>query len=371
MTTTLTYSDFWEGFLALEYLRYDLDYAMWQFIEVEAEPIKETISLRRDPIQALDTEIDDLIAVSKDELVYMFLRCSRCGAEFGRGSTNKACPRLHWHTDSKDSKARSEECGGELLELYRIDESEERIRENARFALARRGNLVFRIATVSAWLQREMPLGTDHDTVPVTIVFKALQERMEHELAKVFHHVPNIDLNIGRRPDLLPSGESLAEKHTDYSTLRYAIINAERKLVGEARNLPEFKEDEDAPNHIIVPPERIMLPSGVSFGSKIGELEEHIEKIVGEKIQMMGAPNVIQSLEGYLSADTLTIDHGIARNRLSEGKKAEKIRSITAPPGCKDSQGRPVKVLYHKSDALKYARPGRSKASNPIGPAGI
>ena len=62
---------------------------------------------------------------------------------------------------------------------------------------------------------------------------------------------------------------------------------------------------------------------------------------------------------GYACADTIAIDHGIQKSRLSEGKKAGKIGWKDAPSGMKDSQGRDVRILYHVADAKAFCSPKR------------
>lgn len=66
-----------------------------------------------------------------------------------------------------------------------------------------------------------------------------------------------------------------------------------------------------------------------------------------------------QSFDGFVPADTLRHDHGIGRNRLSEASKKGKVRSMRAPRGLKDSEGRSVRLLYHRDDAIKHCSPER------------
>jgi hypothetical protein len=64
-------------------------------------------------------------------------------------------------------------------------------------------------------------------------------------------------------------------------------------------------------------------------------------------------------LDGCVPADTLALEDGIARNRLSEAARDGKVRSMPAPRGMKDSQGKAVHRLYHRGDALEYCSPKR------------
>lgn len=65
-------------------------------------------------------------------------------------------------------------------------------------------------------------------------------------------------------------------------------------------------------------------------------------------------------LDPFVPADTLAHDHGIPAPRLSEGAKAKRIRTTQAPKGMK-SNGRAVRVLYHRDDAIAFAEPKHVK----------
>jgi hypothetical protein len=72
-----------------------------------------------------------------------------------------------------------------------------------------------------------------------------------------------------------------------------------------------------------------------------------------------GTADTVPSIEGYEPADTLWQDQGILQPRLSEAKKDGRVRYKLAPSGMKDSQGRPVRVLYNRQDAIKHCSPKR------------
>lgn len=57
---------------------------------------------------------------------------------------------------------------------------------------------------------------------------------------------------------------------------------------------------------------------------------------------------------GFVSADTLFIDHGIRQSRLSEAVRLGKVETQPGPRGYKDSDGREVRKLYHKKQAIKH-----------------
>ena len=70
-------------------------------------------------------------------------------------------------------------------------------------------------------------------------------------------------------------------------------------------------------------------------------------------------------IAGYRPADTLRLEHGIVQSRLSEAAADGKVRTMQAPSGLKDSQGKRVRQLYNKADALKHCTPKRTKKKNP------
>jgi len=73
--------------------------------------------------------------------------------------------------------------------------------------------------------------------------------------------------------------------------------------------------------------------------------------------------------EGYAPADTIEMDHGISRTRLSQGKREGKIKWKNAPPGMRDSQGRNVRILYHVADAKQHYSPKQFKSKSRKKPA--
>ncbi|MFQ5463782.1 MAG: hypothetical protein ACE5E5_14290 [Phycisphaerae bacterium] len=64
-----------------------------------------------------------------------------------------------------------------------------------------------------------------------------------------------------------------------------------------------------------------------------------------------------EGVAGYLSADTLLINHGIHAPRLSEKATKGLVRTKGAPRGLRDSEGRQVRKLYHEQDALRECSP--------------
>lgn len=76
------------------------------------------------------------------------------------------------------------------------------------------------------------------------------------------------------------------------------------------------------------------------------------------------------SFDGYKSADRLWHDHGIKAARLSEAKKAGKVRWKPAPCGITDSQCKSIRIVYNVADALKHCLPKHVKEKtrqNPLG----
>ncbi len=62
---------------------------------------------------------------------------------------------------------------------------------------------------------------------------------------------------------------------------------------------------------------------------------------------------------GYVPADTLEQEEGIRPNRLSEAAGDNKVKTKPAPNGLRDSQGREIRTLYHRAEAIRHCKPKR------------
>jgi hypothetical protein len=92
------------------------------------------------------------------------------------------------------------------------------------------------------------------------------------------------------------------------------------------------------------------------------QLQAMVSEVVHAKMKaLIGASGESLNLKGYAPADDIRLNHGILATRLSEGKKERKIRFKPAPPEWTDSQGKPVRILYHVDDARRYAEPKRTR----------
>lgn len=69
--------------------------------------------------------------------------------------------------------------------------------------------------------------------------------------------------------------------------------------------------------------------------------------------------DLTDDFRGYESAESLLHSEGIPANRLSEGARSGKIKTKRAPAGQKSSQGKAVRTLYNREDALKFCLPKR------------
>jgi len=70
------------------------------------------------------------------------------------------------------------------------------------------------------------------------------------------------------------------------------------------------------------------------------------------------------SVQGYRPADWFWCQHGIRPQRLSEASGAGKVKTVPAPKGVLDSQGRAVRTLYNEVQALKCCSPKRVPRSS-------
>lgn len=68
-----------------------------------------------------------------------------------------------------------------------------------------------------------------------------------------------------------------------------------------------------------------------------------------------------ESVAGYLSAFELHLRHGCSAPRLSDAARAGKVRTMPAPTGMSDGDGKAIRKLYNESDAIKNCSPKRCK----------
>lgn len=68
------------------------------------------------------------------------------------------------------------------------------------------------------------------------------------------------------------------------------------------------------------------------------------------------------NLQGFRCADWFGHEHGIRPSRLSEAAKRGIVRTVPAPRGYLDSQGRKVRILYHEAGGLEHCSPKHVKA---------
>ena len=161
---------------------------------------------------------------------------------------------------------------------------------------------------------------------------------------------------------LKPSGIELVNRYANYfaavTELAYcdafrAYPTTEREFCHEELGLPKPEQTDE--QHAEQQETRRTLAAG-----RAGQLLDYIAELrtlVRKCGASQGAGDASVGYEGFASADTLFVDHGIPKTRLSEGKKAGTIKTKTAPPGQRDSQGKAVRILYHIDDAVKNYSP--------------
>lgn len=80
-------------------------------------------------------------------------------------------------------------------------------------------------------------------------------------------------------------------------------------------------------------------------------------------VQPVGVADSADSADGFRCADWLSLNYGIRQARLSEKAGDDKVRTKPAPRNWPtDSQGKTVRILYNKADAVKYCSPKRVKS---------
>lgn len=68
------------------------------------------------------------------------------------------------------------------------------------------------------------------------------------------------------------------------------------------------------------------------------------------------------SIDGYVSADTLAVEHGIRPQRLSEAARQGKVKTKRALRGQINSAGTRIRLLYHEQEAIKQCTPKKRKS---------
>lgn len=104
-----------------------------------------------------------------------------------------------------------------------------------------------------------------------------------------------------------------------------------------------------------------------AMGMVKSELQKAATAHLAMVVETRGQPSVdaaqsSPNLGGYLPADTLAQEEGIVRQRLSEAVGKRNVKTEQAPPGMKDSQGRGIRTLYNRVDAIKHCSPRATKS---------
>lgn len=255
MPRTLSYEAIWSGFLGIERLIFMLDFAAWSNIEYDGEPVTTPISLVKEPQEELDARVDAYVAEHKGELVTRRSKCPRCGDEYFVESGYRTCPvermpLAHVHDTCLPSECSEtpalKKCGGLLVDIFRIDESEKVLRERAGQALARQGDIVSRRHVVCAWLVHKFHLGNpvlDEDVrSPLEDVEKHVAEMMEKDVDRLTCELAQLGdpLHLSGRRNLWPTGDTLRRKHSGYLAVRERLISSYNRLVGLTKDHPEF-----------------------------------------------------------------------------------------------------------------------------------
>ena len=118
--------------------------------------------------------------------------------------------------------------------------------------------------------------------------------------------------------------------------------------------------------------ERPVVLSGSSDSNVEGALQ-HFARILRELIAIRDSQLSIYappsdgktkstSINGYVAADTLALEHGIPPQRLSEAARQGKVKTKSAPRGQTNSAGKRIRILYYEQQAIKHCTPKKRKS---------
>lgn len=266
MSSDISYDDIWTGFLNVEYLILELDFAMWLLIEHDDRPDTTPISLIKEPNEAHEAAIDAYVAEHRAELANRRLECPECGARYSLQTRKTSCPHLRttWEVrkHGESSERTERRCGAQLKEVE-DDFGDTHLRKYAGFALARPHTPEAMRHVVSTWLVQEKYEGRfsqkpEEETWPLSDVLGKLAERMGLQIDRVTFSLARLgDVSrLDGRRNLIPVGAALADKHADYTRTRDKLISCYQNLLAHTREHPEFaelEEEADRPRKFALP----------------------------------------------------------------------------------------------------------------------
>lgn len=278
MPETPSYSDLQTAFLWLDYLRMDLDFAMWLNIAYVGKPDTTPVSLIKEPQRTLDGAVKAYVAEHRADLLPAYKVCPVCKTQYARHIPDETCPATlipHWrrplegYSHKKIMEMPRVPCGAPLkLVIHETQDvaEEEDLHEKGANALGAAGAVEALCHTVSAWLTQELhrPARMPAEvSLPLNKVFELLLGKIERDLDRVLFHVARIGdvLNLDGRRNLPSKGKTLADRHADYSSVRDKLMFCHQRLWGLGRGHPEFRELEEEPRYPRRFPPAVALPA--------------------------------------------------------------------------------------------------------------
>ena len=248
------------GFLGVEHLILDVDYAMTLNVEYDGQPGDPQVSLILGPERCESQILDAYLAEHRDELSIRRLECPQCGC-LGTSTREPIC-----------KNCRSP------LEAVR-DTSQEWLRKQAWKRLQWEVPGFQARSVVPKWLVGELYPGnsaTPPDMVlPLSLVFERLLESMRDTKSGYIRECWN-HLHLGKSiRDMLPRGETVQDKHRHYLITREKLIAGYNWLMGLAHKYPEFLEEYEHTGIRRFPPAVTLKPAIPAADNDVTPPDEH------------------------------------------------------------------------------------------------
>ncbi|HOE12055.1 MAG TPA: hypothetical protein PLQ35_15170 [bacterium] len=258
MNDEIPYDDLRYGLLNTQYLIDEIDFAMWLQIEYHGQSETTPLSLIKKPKEEVAVEVDALLPERRQALMdyYSFLRCPRCGTEYHEREDYKTCPYKstpYWRIKeegipSKDIMKLADETCGATLETVFPDDVEKRVRDEVETEILVFSDSLLTLRHEVLWWIADIlyPGKPKPEEIELSLreVFRYLGTMVEKEVDEIHFHLPQFGdvLNLSGRRNILPAGNTLAEKHRDYLSIRSKIITLHARLSGIEQRRPDHED---------------------------------------------------------------------------------------------------------------------------------
>lgn len=368
MPNELDYGRICCGEPQLEYLRFDVDFAWWLCEKFDGRPETTIVSLVTEPQAALDAEITKLLADRREEF-FPYLECPKCGASYN-ADFDDVCESSVLPKKQKSRRRRTPfvRCGAALVPKHRTDVSKKQLREEAGFFLARAGNVPSRINTVCRWLVNKMgcPPPTGEVCQPLGEVFDSLLRLIDEHFDRFESQLPEHELYLEGRRNLIPKGATLREKYEDYIDVRGRIRSAYVRLWGVAQDNPEciaWGEDKAGPRsfpHLLPRPgqgaeSQVVESDGAVTAEEQARLDKIPERVPGGDhwLNQHNAARELIRRAGGDENDTPKIDRKVNALRVARPRGLHTIRMEKGI----DNANNTWRYDPHNSDLFWYFMP--------------